>query len=524
MGMDEPQQHTQPDTQSHDEHRSGGAGLLIVLLSIVCVGFVLIWQNLPLETHYKLIGATIPEMTYEDDAPAPGRFATADLVGRMFIRGRKSIMEDSPESAGMFMEQIESYEVIPEDRVRSAILIGEFEGDGPALESIEAAMLDVWQMNEEALVFDPEVAASIENPAPLYPVERLAPVIEDLAALEIIYHDGREALDQAASDRLVSRYGVLGQAAITHGMDDSDPMREPAVTGFVGIMVLMVGLIMIVLCAFLAGCVLLILGIIQFATGKLRLRFAENQPSVRPKTAFLETYSIFVVCFGIMSIGLFALSVHVSPSLGGISIFTQWLLLLVPLWALLRGVSKADWKQSLGLHRGEGVLKEIGCGFAAYLASVPVYFMGVVVVFVLMILSEAFKAATGSTAAPEAMTNPVMDIIAASGPLGILLFFLLATLWAPITEELIFRGALHKYFRGRLHWVFAGLLTATLFAFMHNYGPMLVAPLIALGFMFAFMREWRGSIIASMTAHFIHNATLFIFMITLIQLIKDPVI
>ena len=170
------------------------------------------------------------------------------------------------------------------------------------------------------------------------------------------------------------------------------------------------------------------------------------------------------------------------------------------------------------------MLKEIGCGFAAYLASVPVYFMGVVVVFVLMILSEAFKAATGNTAAPEAMTNPVMDIIAASGPLGILLFFLLATLWAPITEELIFRGALHKYFRGRLHWVFAGLFSALLFAFMHNYGAMMVAPLIALGFMFAFMREWRGSIIASMTAHFIHNATLFIFMITLIQLIKDPVI
>jgi len=104
------------------------------------------------------------------------------------------------------------------------------------------------------------------------------------------------------------------------------------------------------------------------------------------------------------------------------------------------------------------------------------------------------------------------------------LFFLLATLWAPLTEEMIFRGALFKYFRGRLHWVFAGLLTATLFAFMHKYGPMLVAPLIALGFMFSFMREWRGSIIAAMTAHFIHNATLFIFMITLIQLIKDPII
>tara|TARA_R110002073_G_scaffold152651_3_gene307433 strand:+ start:63559 stop:65133 length:1575 start_codon:yes stop_codon:yes gene_type:complete len=524
MGMDEPQQHTDSNTQPHNEHRSGGAGLLIVLLSIVCVGFVLIWQNLSLETHYKLIGATMPEQTYDDSAPAPGRFATADLVGRMFIRGRKSIMEDSPESAAMFMEQIESYEVIPEDRVRSTILIGEFEGDEPALETLEAARLDVSKMHEQAIAFDPDAEVSEDNPAPMYAVERLAPILADLDALETIYRDGREAIEKPESDRLVSRYGVLGQAAITHGMDDSDPLREPAVTGFVGIVLLMLGLILLVLFAFFGGCVLLILGIVQFSSGKLRMRYAENQPIVRPKTVFLETYSIFVVCFGIMSIGLFALSVHVRPSLGGISIFTQWLLLLIPLWALLRGVSRKDWKQSLGLHRGEGVLKEIGCGFLAYLASVPVYFLGVLVVFVLMLLSEAFKIAMGSSTAPEAMTNPVMDIIAASGPLGIALFFLLATLWAPLTEEMIFRGALFKYFRGRLHWVFAGLLTATLFAFMHNYGPMLVAPLIALGFMFSFMREWRGSIIAAMTAHFIHNATLFIFMITLIQLIKDPII
>ena len=52
----------------------------------------------------------------------------------------------------------------------------------------------------------------------------------------------------------------------------------------------------------------------------------------------------------------------------------------------------------------------------------------------------------------------------------------------------------------------------------------MVAPLISLGFMFAFMREWRGSLIAPITAHFIHNFSLITFMIIFVQLIKDPVI
>ena len=78
--------------------------------------------------------------------------------------------------------------------------------------------------------------------------------------------------------------------------------------------------------------------------------------------------------------------------------------------------------------------------------------------------------------------------------------------------------------RGRLHWALAAFFTAVLFAYMHSYGPLMVAPLIALGFMFAFMRQWRGSLIAPITAHFIHNASLVGFMIVFITLLKDPIL
>ena len=172
--------------------------------------------------------------------------------------------------------------------------------------------------------------------------------------------------------------------------------------------------------------------------------------------------------------------------------------------------------------KGEGVLKEIGCGFLVYLASIPVYMVGVAITVIVILIQSMLAAGSGEQ--PVARTNPIFELISDGDPWLVMLVFALATVWAPIAEELIFRGALFRHMSGRLHWVFAAFFSALLFAYMHSYGPFMVAPLIALGFMFAFMRQWRGSIIAPMTAHFIHNATLMVFMITFINLLKDPVI
>jgi hypothetical protein len=113
----------------------------------------------------------------------------------------------------------------------------------------------------------------------------------------------------------------------------------------------------------------------------------------------------------------------------------------------------------------------------------------------------------------------VIDIVSQADPVVLFLIFLLATVWAPLTEELVFRGALYRWFRGRLVWPLSAFLVGLLFAFMHSYGPLMVSPLVALGFMFSFMREWRGSIIACMTAHFIHNFSVFAIAGTVIYLL-----
>jgi membrane protease YdiL (CAAX protease family) len=50
---------------------------------------------------------------------------------------------------------------------------------------------------------------------------------------------------------------------------------------------------------------------------------------------------------------------------------------------------------------------------------------------------------------------------------------------------------------------------------------MMLGPVIALGFNFSLMREWRGSLIGPIAAHCLHNATVLLMVITLFSLLKD---
>jgi membrane protease YdiL (CAAX protease family) len=89
-----------------------------------------------------------------------------------------------------------------------------------------------------------------------------------------------------------------------------------------------------------------------------------------------------------------------------------------------------------------------------------------------------------------------------------------AVLWAPILEEVIFRGALFSYLRPRLRFWGTALVTAGIFGLVHPYTTAGLLQVATLGLILAALREWRGSLIAPMTCHFLHNAT--ISMITVI--------
>ena len=83
-----------------------------------------------------------------------------------------------------------------------------------------------------------------------------------------------------------------------------------------------------------------------------------------------------------------------------------------------------------------------------------------------------------------------------------------ASVWAPLTEESMFRGALFHHMRGKLGALLSALGVGFIFAIIHPQGILLVPPLMALGLVFSLIREWRGSLIGPMFAHALHNAVL----------------
>ncbi len=538
IGMEEPNhsdpqkpslQH-QPDSDQPENGLSGShnrdpgtpfSGVVAVVLALIFAGGVILWQNLPEDTQYGIIGESKPVAVIDAQSPAPGRFGQTDIMARMFIRGHSMMTQSGEEAQATIMQQF-GLAFSNEDKVREIIMSGEFEGPDEALDRIRALQVELFTdvAREEFESLSESQADPQTDDADSDELDpRTSLIHAELRALESIYTKGPDSISKSKRDQLIARYGVLGQAALTHGMDADDPARKPIVTGFGWMMALLLGMGGLVLFSFLVGLVLLIIGCIQFGSGKLRMRCPKPAPG---GSVFLETYALFVAGFGLMSIGLFVLSEKVNEALGILSLPLQWVLMLLTLWALVRGMRVRDWRKAIGLHCGEGFFKEVGCGIVAYLASIPIYFVGILITVVIMLVQGAMMAAKGEI--PEEPSNPIFDLLSSGSPVMILLVFTLATVWAPITEELIFRGALFRHMSARLHWIVAAFFSAMLFAYMHSYGPLMVAPLVALGFMFAFMRQWRGSIVSCITAHFIHNATLFIFMITLIQLIKDPII
>jgi len=482
--------------------------MLAIVAMIFVVAFVVLWQNTPDPTKQAIFyGKTTPDEARapQPDEPAPGNFGQVDIMGRLFLRGLDMFKQHD------MLSQIEApgMDFIEEDRVRIVMISAEFEDTDAALERLESLRLELLGFDESD---DPEEIAVGTNDL----------VLQEINILRTLYSEGADALSADQAQQLKDRYGYIGHVALTHGLPSTDETREKLTNGFTTLLLFLALVGLIIVLGPLLGLVLLTLGIVQYSTGKLRMRARVPTPG---GSVYLETYVLFVFGFIIMAVSTFLIQNSKYPEFAAFSLLAQWLLLGTIFWALVRRTRFHDWKQSIGWHSGEGILKEIGCGVLAYIASLPVYIMGVIVTMILLILKEMIQtqANGGFAPDPEPVSNPIFEMIA-QGDLFIILFlFVLATTWAPIVEESIFRGALHRHFRARLHWIPTAIVTAFLFAFMHDYGPLMVAPLIALGFMFSFMREWRGSLIAPVTAHFMHNFSLMSFMIILVQLIKDPV-
>ena len=84
-------------------------------------------------------------------------------------------------------------------------------------------------------------------------------------------------------------------------------------------------------------------------------------------------------------------------------------------------------------------------------------------------------------------------------------FFLVGVVFAPIVEEIFFRGFVFQGFRQRYGWVSAMLLSSVIFAAAH-LDPVALIPIFILGCLLAYMYHRSNSIWPGVILHFLVNA------------------
>ncbi|NNE92459.1 MAG: CPBP family intramembrane metalloprotease [Verrucomicrobiales bacterium] len=283
----------------------------------------------------------------------------------------------------------------------------------------------------------------------------------------------------------------------------------------------------LVIGAFGAGIIGLILLVLFFVMRSERKMGTAFDPKFRPARVFLESFALYL---GLMAasdvLGILLTSRFPEGSLVPFIVSTALFVAAFVLgltWPVFRGFRWKRVRHALGIHRGKGIAREIGAGFLGYLAVIPVAGIGVAITYLLIMYGEmapVLEAAGGNEGDPSAEiqtastpSHPIVGWMSEGGILIKISLLLLAAVIAPLFEEIMFRGALQRAFRSRWRFFVSALAGGFIFAVIHPQGWVAVPALTMMGVGFAMLREWRDSLIAPMTAHAINNGCLILLLI-----------
>ncbi len=428
------------------------------------------------------------------DSVKPESTPAGDMVHMAAVAGEL----DSPEAA---LDLLDTAEAALDGKTKSAAarnhlkLLYEAQADLAALEpTSNAELLELTVMEEREALRAMHTTAPPDGEAG-DAGQYAEGLRRDISMLRRIYEDGDAAdVDSAEQLRIFERHGYFGQLALAYGAQPPDVNRDVVVRKSHRTFLTIFAAVSIGVTAFLMSFVLFPLTIVLLKRKRITLRLGWQVREVRLQHyVFLETMAVFLWSFlGIsLLIGWLAPLMAFDP--GPLLI---WLLLPIALWPALRGVSGKQLIMGTGWHANgagpRGVLKEIVCGAIGYLACLPIFLLGAVLMFLLISISGA---------QPE---HPITQDIDTSF-WGVLTVLLMGSVWAPLVEETMFRGALFSHMRTFLPSIASAAIVGFLFAAIHPQGWAAIPPLMSLGIIFALIREWRGSLIGSMTAHAMHN-------------------
>jgi membrane protease YdiL (CAAX protease family) len=313
---------------------------------------------------------------------------------------------------------------------------------------------------------------------------------KNLPIFYTLYTDGSASL---RSDQLlvIKDYGWVGRLALSQDKPDKDPERQ-AVLKSAFCMVMLLGLLTIMfMAAIIGGVSFFIIAIVQWAKGKIKshLMMPEN-----PSSLLIETFAIYLVLSTVLPL----LMLIIFPGINNGGVLASILAGILPiLYPLFRGMKWKEYRAAIGWNRGKGFFSEVGAGVAGFITGLPLLIMALIVV---MILAKY----TGETP-----THPVVFNLSKSP----LLLFLLACVYAPFAEETLFRGALYGYLRRSFPWLVSAIISSLIFAILHPQGWVAIPVIGVIGFNLSTIREWRGSAIASMTAHALNNGSVILILI-----------
>lgn len=441
--------------------------------------------------------------------------ATFGVIARMIVKvGHALKVADPSAPVGNFVQALDQQRLTPLDQFRTIIAAGELQDDAAALKRLDD--FDNLPRPLPASPADiPTPGAPAIAPADAEP-QGVPPTLDaDAATLRMIYSGRKTDLTPEQRDLLIKHHGKLGEIALTFKDPDTGP-RAKLMAGGERLLFLLVFAGLGGIFVLIAGFVLCPLAIIMFATGRWRTRFIPPAPG---GSVFLETFAVFLLAFLCLKLAtdLLISAYPLGPNRHWpmyVSLAAQWLLVPAIFWPRLRGMSASAWSSAAGLHAGRGVAREIFAGIVGYLAGIPLLLLAIGVTAVLVILRQALN----QDAPPP--NNPIKDFLEQADMTEQLLLALAAVAWAPLVEETIFRGGIYRHLRSRLHWIVAAVFSALIFGLMHGYDPILLLPVITLGFNFALMREWRGSIISCMTAHALHNGAIMLIALVALNALK----
>lgn len=356
----------------------------------------------------------------------------------------------------------------------------------------------------------------------------------DVEWLQALYAGSASAVPPEAQQSLTRRHGWFGRLALAYKTPDHEPIRRLMLSRLAQLnrfqVMLGIGLFLAVVMGIGSlGIIIVHLQRQQFDWHSVFTSSATKTydhlagrmigPAAGGDAAMLEMVALFLLGL------LVAVGAPILAYAGGVEGTTAmvlvtealiWTLLGVTAWPLLRGVEWRRLAEDVGLTPGAGIGREAVFGIVGYTASLP-----------LLILvgrfGNALEILLGAGTADESASAggyPLMEQPLANSWAAVLLSAAGAIIWAPIIEEVIFRGALYRFLRARMGAVLTVLLTATAFAIAHPYGTLGLLSVFTGGIVFGLLREWRGSLVAPMVAHAIHNTVVVGPTIVYLQLLE----